>query len=100
MNNGFTPQRVHGPGATIAQLCDEIIDAVCEQGECDFVHDVAAPLPMILIGDMLGVRPEDRGMFLQWSDDMVSCLSRHCGARGSQGRRWMPSAATPSTRWA
>jgi len=38
--------------------CDAIIDTVCERGECDFVNDIAAPLPMILIGDMLGVEPE------------------------------------------
>ena len=52
-----------------------IIDTVCERGECDFVHDIAAPLPMILIGDMLGVAPEDRDDLLRWSDDMVSAQS-------------------------
>ena len=50
--------------------CDAIIDAVCERGECDFVRDVAAPLPMIMIGDTLGVAPEDRDDLLRWSDDM------------------------------
>ena len=59
-----------------ATSCDEIIDAVCEQGECDFVHDIAAPLPMIMIGDMLGVAPEDRDDLLRWSDDMVSVAER------------------------
>jgi cytochrome P450 family 142 subfamily A polypeptide 1 len=48
---------------------------VCERGECDFVWDIAAPLPMAVIGDMLGVLPEEREMFLKWSDDMVSFLS-------------------------
>jgi cholest-4-en-3-one 26-monooxygenase len=52
-----------------------LIDAVCERGECDFVWDIAAPLPMAVIGDMLGVRPEEREMFLRWSDDLVSFLS-------------------------
>jgi len=33
--------------------------------ECDFVWDLAAPLPMAVIGDMLGVRPEEREMFLK-----------------------------------
>ena len=51
------------------------IDKVCERGECDFVRDVAAPLPMVLIGDMLGVAPEDRDDLLRWSDDMVSAQS-------------------------
>src|SRR5256885_5706922 len=39
---------------------------------CDFVRDLAAPLPMIVIGDMLGVLPPDRDRLLRWSDDMVS----------------------------
>ena len=40
-----------------APSCDEIVDAVCERGECDFVCDIAAPLPLIMIGDALGVAP-------------------------------------------
>jgi cytochrome P450 family 142 subfamily A polypeptide 1 len=48
---------------------------VCEQGECDFVKDIAAPLPMAVIGDMLGVLPDERELFLKWSDDMMEGLS-------------------------
>ncbi|MGH3525250.1 MAG: cytochrome P450, partial [Mycobacterium sp.] len=44
---------------------------------CDFVRDIAAPLPMAVIGDMLGVLPEERGMLLKWSDDLVTGLSSH-----------------------
>jgi cholest-4-en-3-one 26-monooxygenase len=61
--------------ASITSLCDTLIDAVCERGECDFVWDLAAPLPMAVIGDMLGVRPEEREMFLKWSDDLLAALS-------------------------
>jgi len=75
VNRGFTPRRVRDSEAAIRQVCDEILDEVCERGECDFVRDVAAPLPMIVIGDMLGVRPEDRDDLLRWSDDMVSAQS-------------------------
>jgi cholest-4-en-3-one 26-monooxygenase len=75
VNRGFTPRRVRDMEPHIRQVCDEIIDAVCERGECDFVRDIAAPLPMIVIGDMLGVEPEDRGDLLRWSDDMVSSQS-------------------------
>ena len=31
---------------------------MCERGECDFVWDIAAPLPLLLIADMLGFPPE------------------------------------------
>jgi cholest-4-en-3-one 26-monooxygenase len=75
VNRGFTPRRVRDTAPHIRRVCDEIIDAVCERGECDFVRDIAAPLPMILIGDMLGVEPEDRSDLLRWSDDMVSAQS-------------------------
>jgi cytochrome P450 family 142 subfamily A polypeptide 1 len=62
---------------SIAKLCDTLIDAVCERGECDFVRDIAAPLPMAVIGDMLGVLPQERSMLLKWSDDLVCGLSSH-----------------------
>jgi cytochrome P450 family 142 subfamily A polypeptide 1 len=59
----------------IRRICGELIDAVVEKGECDFVRDIAAPLPLIVIGDMLGVKPEDRDDLLRWSDDMLKALS-------------------------
>jgi cholest-4-en-3-one 26-monooxygenase len=52
-------------------VCDAILDKVCEDGRCDFVRDIAAPLPLIMIGDMLGVAPDDRDDLLRWSDDML-----------------------------
>ncbi len=75
VNAGFTRKRLKDSEASIGTLCDMLIDAICERGECDFVRDIAAPLPMAVIGDMLGVRPDEREMFLKWSDDLVSGLS-------------------------
>src|ERR1700742_1845903 len=75
VNYGFTRKRVKNLEASITSLCDTLIDAVCERGECDFVWDLAAPLPMAVIGDMLGVRPEEREMFLKWSNDLLGALS-------------------------
>jgi cytochrome P450 family 142 subfamily A polypeptide 1 len=75
VNAGFSRKRVQNLSASIEALCDQLIDAVCERGECDFVWDIAAPLPMAIIGDLLGVRPEERAMFLKWSDDLVTSLS-------------------------
>lgn len=68
---GFTPRRIAAMAARARTVCDEIIDEVCERGSCDFVHDIAAPLPLIMIGDMLGVAPDDRGRLLRWSDEML-----------------------------
>ena len=72
---GFSRKRIRDLDHSIDKLCDTLIDAVCERGECDFVWDLAAPLPMAVIGDMLGVRPADREMFLKWSDALVANLS-------------------------
>ncbi|MHB1139749.1 MAG: cytochrome P450 [Microthrixaceae bacterium] len=75
VNKGFTPRQVRGSEPAVRAAADEIIDSVIERGECDFVRDVAALLPMIMIGDQLGVAPEDRSDLLKWSDDMVKSQS-------------------------
>ena len=50
--HGFTPKRVRDKEPAIRRICTQIIDNVCERGECDFVWDIAAPLPLLLIADM------------------------------------------------
>jgi cytochrome P450 family 142 subfamily A polypeptide 1 len=75
VNKGFTKRRVEAHEPAIRRICGELIDGVVEKGECEFVAEIAAPLPMILIGDMLGVAPEDRDMLLRWSDEMLAGLS-------------------------
>jgi cytochrome P450 family 142 subfamily A polypeptide 1 len=84
VNAGFTRKRVMDKVAGIDTLCDTLIDAVCERGECDFVRDIAAPLPMAVIGDMLGVAPEERSTLLKWSDDLVTGLNSAADAETLQ----------------
>jgi cytochrome P450 family 142 subfamily A polypeptide 1 len=71
VNRGFTPKRLLEQEAKAREVCIELIERVAPRGECEFVRDVAAPLPMVMIGDMLGVAPEDRDKLLQWSDDFL-----------------------------
>jgi len=71
VSEGFTPRRVRAMEDRLHLVCDALIDRVCERGTCDFVGELAAPLPIIMIGDMLGVAPEDRDDLLRWSDDML-----------------------------
>ncbi len=71
VNRGFTPRRVRDHEPTIRRLCRQIINHVCERGQCDFVWDIAAPLPLLLIADMLGFPPESYDDLLTWSDDMI-----------------------------
>jgi len=74
VSEGFTPGRIRESEEGIRTICDAIIDRVCEDGSADFVKDIAAPLPMIVIGNMLGVAPGDRDELLRWSDDMLKAL--------------------------
>jgi cytochrome P450 family 142 subfamily A polypeptide 1 len=80
VNKGFTPRRVRDSEPAVRQACTEILDAVCERGGADLVTDIAAHLPMIMIGDALGVRPEHRADLLRWSDDMVKGQDVHATA--------------------
>jgi cytochrome P450 family 142 subfamily A polypeptide 1 len=41
---------------------------VLERGECDFVREIATPLPMLVIGELLGVPESDYERLLHWSD--------------------------------
>lgn len=72
VNRGFTPRRIAAMEPSIRRVCTEILDSICERGECDFVRDVAAQLPLVVIGNLLGVAPEDRDDLLRWSDIMTS----------------------------
>jgi cytochrome P450 family 142 subfamily A polypeptide 1 len=61
-------------GAVLA-FTDAIIDRVCETGECDLVRDVAAWLPIDVIGKALGFQPADNERLLDWSDTLMSALT-------------------------
>ena len=71
VNRGFTPRRVQDQERKLRELTTQLIDDVIELGECDFVRDIARWIPMVAIGDMLGVEPEDRAQLLEWSDWML-----------------------------
>lgn len=71
VSNGFTPRRVREHEPTIRRICTEIVDRVAPRGECDFVWDIAAPLPLLLIADLLGFPPDAYDDLLRWSDDLI-----------------------------
>jgi cytochrome P450 family 142 subfamily A polypeptide 1 len=75
VNRGFTPRRLADSVDRINALCDRLIDNVADRGECDAVMDLAAWLPMHVIGDMLGFPESERAMLLRWSDDMLRALT-------------------------
>jgi cytochrome P450 family 142 subfamily A polypeptide 1 len=74
VSKGFTPGRVRDQEAAIRRTAGLLIDAVADQGEFDLISTVAAWLPLITIGDLLGVAPPDREQLLRWSDDLMCAL--------------------------
>jgi cytochrome P450 len=71
VNKAFTPRMMKGLEAAIDRMVDEIIDNVIEKGECDFVDDLAAPLPMQVICEMMGVPEGDRRAIYELGNKMV-----------------------------
>jgi cholest-4-en-3-one 26-monooxygenase len=55
----------------IQEMVRDIVDAVIERGECDFVEDLAAPLPMLVICEMMGVPEEDRRRVYELGNRMI-----------------------------
>jgi cholest-4-en-3-one 26-monooxygenase len=71
VNKGFTPRTMKDLEASVHRATDAILDQVCERGSCDFVTDISAELPLVVIADLLGVPYEDRHRMFDWSNRMV-----------------------------
>lgn len=71
VNRGFTKSRVSEREPRVREICVDLIEKARARGEFEFVHDLAAWLPLMVIGDMLSVEPERYPDLLRWSDDMV-----------------------------
>jgi cholest-4-en-3-one 26-monooxygenase len=71
VNKGFTPRMVNQLHERIHVATDAIIDQVIEQGSADFVTDIAAELPLVVIAELLGVPNEDRHRMFDWSNRMI-----------------------------
>jgi cytochrome P450 family 142 subfamily A polypeptide 1 len=72
INKGFTPRMVKKLEIAFRAITTESLDRIAQAGECDFVEDVAVPLPLLLIAEMIGIRKEDRDAFHRWSDHMIA----------------------------
>lgn len=72
VNKVFTPRRVEQLRPRIQAIADELIDAVADKNEMELIDDYAFPLPIIVIGELLGVPTADRDKLRRWSDYFVS----------------------------
>ena len=71
VNKGFTPKLVRDLEQQIVGYADGIIDAVSERGTADFVEEISAELPLLVIAELLGVPQEDRRKVFDWSNRMI-----------------------------
>ena len=67
VNTAFTARRVADQEGQIRRLAADLIDAALAKGDFDVVRDIAVPLPLKVIADMLGVPPQDYGQLAEWT---------------------------------
>src|SRR5262249_6444674 len=72
VNKAFTPRTVEGLALFIRAFVDKALGAAAARGRVDLMAELAFPLPATVIAEMLGVPPEDRVRFKQWSDDTAA----------------------------
>lgn len=66
----FSPNAVESYRDIFTLYAKEIVDAVASKGECEFITEVAAELPLMAILDLCGVPKEDRNKFFTWTNEM------------------------------
>ena len=72
MNHAFTPRYVERLRPYIQRTVDELLDSA--RGEMDIIHDLAYPLPVMVIAELIGLPASDRAKFKNWSDDLFAIL--------------------------
>jgi cholest-4-en-3-one 26-monooxygenase len=71
VNKGFTPRMINRLHDRVREVARDIVAGIAERGECDFVVDVAAELPLQVIAELMGVPQSDRHMLFEWSNRMI-----------------------------
>jgi cytochrome P450 len=72
VTRAFTPKRVAEMEPRIVATATELIDGFVYEGRCDIVERFAWPLPLYVIGDLLGLEREDLPQLHRWSNDWLS----------------------------
>ncbi len=71
VNKGFTPRMIGLLEPGLIEKARSIVDKVVDQGNCDFVLDVSAELPLQAIAELMGVPQEDRHKMFDWTNRMI-----------------------------
>ncbi len=70
VNKAFTPRAVEAMRPRARAIAEDLLDQI-DEPEFDFIDAIAGPMPTILIAEMLGIDPEHRADFKEWSDAVV-----------------------------
>jgi cytochrome P450 PksS len=76
VHKAFTPRRIEQMRDRAQVLADELLDAAQRRGGMDVVADYALPIPLVLIGRILGVPEKDNARFSAWSKVLISAPER------------------------
>jgi cytochrome P450 len=92
VSKAFTPRRVERLRSRVAELVDELLHG--KGAEVDLVRDLAYPLPVIVIAELLGVPAADRDRFKRWSEELSAILDPlSAGGRLGRANRAFADAA-------
>ncbi|GAA2213255.1 cytochrome P450 [Nonomuraea monospora] len=83
VNRGFTPRTIGALEQHIRDICDDLLDKLT--GEIDFVTEVAAPLPLYVICELLGAPASDRDKLFNWSNRMIGSQDPDYAASPEEG---------------
>ncbi|WP_423181293.1 cytochrome P450 [Arthrobacter sp. NyZ413] len=72
VTQAFTPRAVDALAPRISQLTKELLDGIASRGTADLIQELAYPLPVIVISELMGIPAHDRDLFKEWSDVIVS----------------------------
>ncbi|WP_437950030.1 cytochrome P450 [Sorangium sp. So ce296] len=72
ISGAFTPRAIARIEARVRDIATEHIDRILAQDTFDMMEDLAVPLPVTVIAEMLGVDPSLRADFKRWSDDTIN----------------------------
>src|SRR5919198_653485 len=71
ISSAFSPNTIYKLKPRIEQICHDMIDKVIEQGHMDLMNDLAYPLPVTVIAELLGIPVRDQDTFKKWADDLL-----------------------------
>ncbi len=80
VTQAFTPRAVGQLAPRIAAIAHELLDRALQMRALDVIDDLAYPLPVIVIAELLGVPAEDRPRFKRWSDAVIAGDPQVAGA--------------------